>query len=238
MNVCVTNLNYIKGIKVMLKKGFTLAEVLITLGIIGIVAAMTMPALIAKYDKKVATTRLKKFYTTYAQALIQAQNEYVETGGADILTSGSNPEQMLEWYNRYLKPYLKTAKVEKTNVGIEVGFLDGSGMLIAKDGGAAGTVNTHLLYCVNLRYCEKDEIKNNIKLHNLADRRNTFLFYTGGRGDNVPGEIYEFNEDGITSRKDKGYNRDEALRLCKQHSRNCTRLLLMDNWEFKDDYPW
>lgn len=31
--------------------GFTLAEVLITLGIIGIVAAMTMPALIANSKK-------------------------------------------------------------------------------------------------------------------------------------------------------------------------------------------
>ena len=35
------------------KQAFTLAETLITLGIIGIVAAMTMPALIANYQKKV-----------------------------------------------------------------------------------------------------------------------------------------------------------------------------------------
>ena len=34
------------------KKGFTLAEVLITLGIIGVVAALTMPALINSYEKK------------------------------------------------------------------------------------------------------------------------------------------------------------------------------------------
>lgn len=33
------------------KKAFTLAEVLITLGIIGVVAAMTLPSLIAKYDE-------------------------------------------------------------------------------------------------------------------------------------------------------------------------------------------
>ena len=34
------------------KKGFTLAEVLITLGIIGVVAAMTMPSLINNYKDK------------------------------------------------------------------------------------------------------------------------------------------------------------------------------------------
>ena len=35
-----------------LKNGFTLAEVLITLGIIGVVAALTIPALIGNYQKK------------------------------------------------------------------------------------------------------------------------------------------------------------------------------------------
>ena len=43
-----------------MKKGFTLAEVLITLGIIGVVAALTMPSLIASYQKKVWVAQLKK----------------------------------------------------------------------------------------------------------------------------------------------------------------------------------
>ncbi len=43
-----------------MKKGFTLAEVLITLGIIGVVAALTMPSLISNYQKKVWTTQFKK----------------------------------------------------------------------------------------------------------------------------------------------------------------------------------
>lgn len=41
-------------------KAFTLAEVLITLGIIGVVAALTMPSLIGNYQKKVWTAQLKK----------------------------------------------------------------------------------------------------------------------------------------------------------------------------------
>ena len=40
---------------------FTLAEVLITLGIIGIVAAMTLPALVGKYQKVQTVNQLKKF---------------------------------------------------------------------------------------------------------------------------------------------------------------------------------
>lgn len=43
-----------------MKKAFTLSEILITLGIIGVVAAMTLPSLITNYQKKVWTTLLKK----------------------------------------------------------------------------------------------------------------------------------------------------------------------------------
>lgn len=46
---------------------FTLAEVLITLGIIGVVAAMTMPALIAKHRKTVLKTQFKKAYSELQQ---------------------------------------------------------------------------------------------------------------------------------------------------------------------------
>ncbi len=53
------------------KSAFTLAEVLVTLGIIGIVAAMTIPTLQAKYQKQEYVTRLKKAYATINQALIE-----------------------------------------------------------------------------------------------------------------------------------------------------------------------
>ncbi len=43
--------------------GFTLAEVLITLGIIGIVAALTIPAVISNYKKKVIEVGMEKTYS-------------------------------------------------------------------------------------------------------------------------------------------------------------------------------
>lgn len=45
-------------------KAFTLAEVLITLGIIGVVAALTMPSLMANYRKLQTVTQLKKSVAT------------------------------------------------------------------------------------------------------------------------------------------------------------------------------
>ena len=50
------------------KKVFTLAEVLITLVIVGVVAALTIPAVISKYKEQELVSRLKKTYSSLAQA--------------------------------------------------------------------------------------------------------------------------------------------------------------------------
>ena len=77
-------------------QGFTLAEVLITLGIIGVVAALTLPALIQKNNNKVVETRLKKFYSAINQAIMLAENDYgdkkiwyQDLAGADIDDEGN-----------------------------------------------------------------------------------------------------------------------------------------------------
>ena len=51
------------------KAAFTLAEVLITLGIIGIVAAMTIPTLISNYQKKSLKTQFTQTYSLISQAV-------------------------------------------------------------------------------------------------------------------------------------------------------------------------
>lgn len=55
-----------------IKKAFTLAEVLITLGIIGIVAEMTIPTLTNNIQDQVFKTAYKKAYSTASQALLMA----------------------------------------------------------------------------------------------------------------------------------------------------------------------
>ena len=49
------------------KVAFTLAEVLITLGIIGVVAALTLPTLISNYQKQVYVNQLKKSVSVLSQ---------------------------------------------------------------------------------------------------------------------------------------------------------------------------
>ena len=55
------------------KTAFTLAEVLITLGIIGVVAAITIPTIINKYQVEVLKNQLKKSYSSLSQAVLLAQ---------------------------------------------------------------------------------------------------------------------------------------------------------------------
>lgn len=55
---------------------FTLAEVLITLGIIGVVMEMTIPSVIDNFQRIVYATQLKKAYTIFNQALLQITNDY------------------------------------------------------------------------------------------------------------------------------------------------------------------
>ena len=52
--------------------GFTLAEVLITLGIIGIIAAMTIPNLVKKWEERAIISKYKKMYSTLANAYYMA----------------------------------------------------------------------------------------------------------------------------------------------------------------------
>lgn len=82
-----------------MRNGFTLAETLITLGIIGIVSAITIPTLISNHQKQVTVNQLKKTYSVLNQAL---QKSILENGD---LSNWENIDGEPE--KTYLLPYLK-----------------------------------------------------------------------------------------------------------------------------------
>lgn len=79
--------------------GFTLAEVLITLGIIGVVAAMTMPTLLNKTRNKELETGLKRANTLLSQAFIMYQAE----NGEPITNLGLLRDPLKSLLMKYLK---------------------------------------------------------------------------------------------------------------------------------------
>jgi len=88
------------------KRGFTLAEVLITLAIIGIVAALTVPTLMKNYRHAQYKSALKKAYSTIGNAY---QKMYYDYSGELPVDSGR-----LEFYYAF-KPYFKVAKEYRAN---------------------------------------------------------------------------------------------------------------------------
>lgn len=93
------------------KLAFTLAEVLITLGIIGVVAAMTMPALLSRNQERVTVTKVKKFYSVMNQALLMAIKDY---GYVDEWSFANDKDDedsnVSDKFVSYIKPYLKLSK--------------------------------------------------------------------------------------------------------------------------------
>ena len=206
---------------------FTLAEVLITLGIIGVVAAMTMPSLIQNYKRQQATARIKKFVSVINQALISAENDlgaredWVIEG--DASTEG-NSDYAYNFLNTYIKPYIKSDDIEKRRLfGMNMAtlrFVDGSQMSVKV--GA----------CYDIFYDINGEKGPNEK------GRDIFVFILCKNGG------CNFNSNQV-----RGFycaptgqqfpTHEQLIDNCKDRNRGsyCTILLEQNGYEFPKDYP-
>ena len=99
-----------------MKNAFTLAEVLITLGIIGVVAAITLPSLTAKYQKQLMINQLKTAYSILSNALTLAKKDH---GDYAYWTYYQNDKgssvSSFEFTNKYIKPYIKNIALYSDN---------------------------------------------------------------------------------------------------------------------------
>ena len=215
----------LRFIQLKRKVAFTLAEVLITLVIIGIVASLTMPTLIQNYKKQQATARIKKFVSITNQALITAENDLgpredwvIEGGSAE-----GNSDASFNFLNTYIKPYIKSAEIEKRqllNMSMAtLRFVDGSQMSV-KIGA-----------CYDIYYDINGENKPNklgkdifafilCKNKNCnVDSNQLRAFYCETDGSEFP-------------------SRESIIWDCKSSSGTwCTLLLEQNSYEFPKDYP-
>jgi len=89
-------------------KAFTLAEVLLTLVIIGVIASITIPTIVNNVGEQERAAKVKKVYSTYGKAFT-----FARAFGADMEFQevDKSQEAMNAWYNEFMKTRLSTLKV-------------------------------------------------------------------------------------------------------------------------------
>lgn len=86
--------------------GFTLAEVLITVGIIGVVSALTVPTLVKNHQRQVYVTQLRKVYNEISNAVEQ----YMSDQRVEDLRESDLGTKKQEAIQAFAKNYFKVVK--------------------------------------------------------------------------------------------------------------------------------
>ena len=92
------------GVNMKRMRAFTLAEVLVTLGIIGVVSAMTVPSLMQNYQRQSYVTQLHKVYNEFSQALLRYQND---KNAINLTEAGLNSQAQM---NSFVSSYFKVVQ--------------------------------------------------------------------------------------------------------------------------------
>ena len=224
------------------RAAFTLAEVLITLGIIGVVAAITIPTLITNHKKKVLPVRLQKFYSTFNNALQMSQVYNGDMLSWELPTR-EDDEANYQYYNKYILSYMKGIRkcapndtkcnyTLDSNIDAENGknytrfiFSDGScfGILTGWTNESNARIHGWFDYNCNgnPNKAGKDEFSFYLNFSNMSKLYTPFqytYYYASGK-------------------KLSDMDREEVKELCKSEPQNCGALIQFDGWVVADDYP-
>ena len=93
-----------------MKNGFTLSEILITLSVVGVIAAMTLPSVVKHYQQQATVNQLKKAYSEVSQALHKAEVEHGLMETWDFANFATASERATYFGENYLFPYIKTVE--------------------------------------------------------------------------------------------------------------------------------
>ena len=223
------------------KFGFTLAEVLITLGIIGVVAAMTLPVLIGNYQKKATVAKLQKAYTILNQALKQS-----ELDNGDYQYWDSTDDMMpLDYVQKYWQPYFKETKLCKTSK--ECGYDNDYPWLFTNGGKCTYTVarddlRTGILTSDGILYSISIREGAPTNEDGYATNEIVIVDINGAARPNVAGKdmfIFVRTEDGIRPfryKNNTNFINSECSKTASGFS--CAAKIMKDGWQIKSDYPW
>jgi len=221
------------------RNAFTLAEVLITLAVIGVVAALTIPGLVQGYKKRVVETKLAKFYSTINQALSLSEVDNGDRLHWDALTSycvavenedGSKScqtgtEESLLWYNKYLAKYINALKVEtamdmsvpEDNYQVHDGLRPTDVIVYFPDGSALQFAGRGWNYYINAKDMVKDGRPEKWGI-------TAFPFKLDNKMRIQPFPVQDETSDYACTAEGNGAS--------------CTGVIAKNGWKIPDDYPY
>lgn len=231
------------------KQAFALAEVLITLAIIGIIAALTIPNLMRKYTKLQTVTQLKASYSLLQQAIKLSE---LENGN---LASWDYTLERKAFFEKYLEKYLKMEKKKLRNDNsykdIQYKWLNGNNISGSYKESSTETYSATLINGSIIHFHSGPNLTTTIMVdingHKKPNRVGVDLFHFAilpkyglqpwGYGNQQTNEGQSsFGTD---------YDRDKIMSASYEYACNktrfgrwCTALIMRDGWEIKDDYPW
>ncbi len=161
------------------KTAFTLAEVLITLGIIGVVAAMTLPTLLSNYKLKELQTQFQKTYTELNElsTLFKIKEGISVSEYASINTTNKTMKQLFKYFksmemidsstfnNKDEEGNVKYSEIEinsMTGQRLRVGpcddsgfYMDSSGKILSYVGDAVSNGEDGPVVCIDINGYKK-----------------------------------------------------------------------------------
>lgn len=209
------------------KTAFTLAEVLITLGIIGIVAAITIPTLIANKAKQETVTKLQKSYTVIAQAVKLSENDNGSNSTWDWGLGGTlTPQQS---FATYWAPYLKTANFCTS------GSVCGYGT-ITRFKGRNGIDSYNITRSDGTTVILSDGSL--MEIVAFQTPKLILVDINASGGPNTLGkDVFLFSMDPDKGLMPFGYTSNSDCAI-NSNGWYCAAKIIKDGWQIKDDYPW
>ena len=216
---------------------FTLAEVLITLGIIGVVAAMTMPVLIQNQQKITTESKVKKFYSVINQAVKMSE---AENGSYEFwdYPEKDNTEDTKAFFNKYFAKYMNILKITDRSTPIN----DSNGNPTEL---SANTIVIYLSDGSGFTMRSSDGIDilfypSASKIGNYKKRsREVFMFnFNKQYASETKGFVEPFTYKWDGTKEDLINNTQYGCNKTSSNYAYCTKLLQLNNWKITKDYPW
>ncbi len=191
------------------RAAFTLAEVLITLGIIGVVAAMTIPTLIANYKQKTLDNQFKKTYSMISQVLLRVKGDFGYTPQCyNINAAGYKMAECKEFKEKFLEK-LKVSRICETK-GFENGCIpeyNGVDTVLKNEHKDDENYDEDYWQDYASRNCggfTQSQILNNRKVYVLADGTILFFYNSEQDADSIP--VFAMDINGKTGPNKWGHD--------------------------------